>query len=294
MSISSAWPERKSGTLTMRCMARTVTLLTALLVPACSSPDAGAAPYDILIRGGRVIDGTGGAWFYADVGVRDGRIAAVGDLGDAAAAEVVDAIGPGGDAWIHRHAHALGVRAATGRARDEQDPPRRDDGGQGRGRLDGAAEAGRAGWPLRRRVRLDNLTRLLRAPTVLGDLGQRHVLRGLGPASQLRDGRRGPAQADGGGDGGDEAASRPGDGGRCRRARKPSRDDGPGAVRARERALEGEVGHPGAGRAGEGGRALRRHLRLPHEGPGPVHRGVHRGSRDHRRAGGGPRRDLPT
>ena len=46
MSISSAWPERKSGTLTMRCMARTVALLTALLVPACSSPDAGAAPYD--------------------------------------------------------------------------------------------------------------------------------------------------------------------------------------------------------------------------------------------------------
>ncbi len=107
MSLSSAWLERKSGTLTMRRMARTVALLTALLVPACSSPDAGAAPYDILIRGGRVIDGSGGAWFYADVGVRDGRIATVGDLGDAVATEVVDATGrvvtPG---FIDMHTHS--------------------------------------------------------------------------------------------------------------------------------------------------------------------------------------------
>ena len=50
-----------------------------------------AEPFDVVIRGGRVVDGTGAAWYYGDVGVRSGMIAAIGDLSDAEAAEVVDA-----------------------------------------------------------------------------------------------------------------------------------------------------------------------------------------------------------
>lgn len=36
--------------------------------------------YDVIVKGGRVVDGTGDPWFRADVGVRDGEIRAIGDL----------------------------------------------------------------------------------------------------------------------------------------------------------------------------------------------------------------------
>ncbi len=52
--------------------------------------------YDVLIRGGRVIDGTGNPWCYADVGLRGETITAVAPAGSIAleqAAEVVDATG---------------------------------------------------------------------------------------------------------------------------------------------------------------------------------------------------------
>lgn len=48
--------------------------------------------YDVIIKNGDVIDGTGAARRRADVGIRDGRIAAIGELGDDAAT-VIDAAG---------------------------------------------------------------------------------------------------------------------------------------------------------------------------------------------------------
>jgi N-acyl-D-amino-acid deacylase len=53
----------------------------------------GPAPYDLLIRNGRVVDGTGAPWYRADVGVRGGKIAAIGRLRDAQAARAIDAAG---------------------------------------------------------------------------------------------------------------------------------------------------------------------------------------------------------
>jgi N-acyl-D-amino-acid deacylase len=63
-------------------------------------------PFDVLITGGRVVDGTGNPWFRADVGVRGDRIAAVGKLDGATAKRTLDAAGmvvsPG---FIDTHVH---------------------------------------------------------------------------------------------------------------------------------------------------------------------------------------------
>jgi N-acyl-D-amino-acid deacylase len=61
--------------------------------------------YDLLIRGGRVVDGSGLPSYVADVGVKDGKVVAVGKLNDGAA-RVIDAAGlavsPG---FIDHHTH---------------------------------------------------------------------------------------------------------------------------------------------------------------------------------------------
>lgn len=43
-----------------------------------ATPVAGVAPFDVVIRGGRVVDGTGSPAYHADIGVRKQRIAAIG------------------------------------------------------------------------------------------------------------------------------------------------------------------------------------------------------------------------
>ena len=50
-------------------------------------------PFDLLLLGGRVIDGSGAPWFVADVGVRGGRIAAVGALAGHDSRRTIDARG---------------------------------------------------------------------------------------------------------------------------------------------------------------------------------------------------------
>jgi N-acyl-D-amino-acid deacylase len=51
------------------------------------------ASFDTLILNGHVIDGTGSPWYAADLGIRDGRIAAIGRLANASAKHVIDAQG---------------------------------------------------------------------------------------------------------------------------------------------------------------------------------------------------------
>jgi N-acyl-D-amino-acid deacylase len=65
-----------------------------MLVFAAPTPAAEPdAPFDVLIRGGTVYDGSGGPPVRADVGVRGDKVAAIGDLSKAAGKVVIDAKG---------------------------------------------------------------------------------------------------------------------------------------------------------------------------------------------------------
>ena len=52
-----------------------------------------AVPYDLVIRNGRIIDGTGSPWYSGDIAIRGGRIAALGKLDGAPTKRTIDARG---------------------------------------------------------------------------------------------------------------------------------------------------------------------------------------------------------
>ena len=65
--------------------------------------------FDLLIRNGKVVDGSGNPWFRADIGVLNGKIAAIGQLDSTQAKRTIDATGlvvsPG---FIDVHTHVEG------------------------------------------------------------------------------------------------------------------------------------------------------------------------------------------
>jgi N-acyl-D-amino-acid deacylase len=84
---------------------KTLFLLILLLLPALLA----YAQFDLIVKNGRIIDGSGNPWYEADVGIRDGRIAAIGRLDTTRSRRVLDARGmivaPG---FIDGHTHSEG------------------------------------------------------------------------------------------------------------------------------------------------------------------------------------------
>jgi N-acyl-D-amino-acid deacylase len=82
-------------------------LVLVLVLMGCRSEPGGEGPYDLWIRGGLVIDGTGAPARSADVLIRDGVITHVGEVEGVEARDVVDAAGfhvaPG---FLDGHSHA--------------------------------------------------------------------------------------------------------------------------------------------------------------------------------------------
>jgi N-acyl-D-amino-acid deacylase len=106
-------------------MSITYRILASTIIVAASPAliQAQQATYDLLISGGRIMDGTGNPWFRGDVAIDKGRIAAVGHLSSAKAMRVIDARGlvvaPG---FIDLHTHSdftlLGDGTAQSKVRD--------------------------------------------------------------------------------------------------------------------------------------------------------------------------------
>src|SRR4051794_6407688 len=80
-------------TLSSPTLAAVAVLVTFSTGSSCSTAPRSATPaFDTIIENGHVIDGTGSPWYAADLGIRDGRIAAIGHL-TAPAARRIDAHG---------------------------------------------------------------------------------------------------------------------------------------------------------------------------------------------------------
>ena len=80
----------------MRKLVALLSLVSMLLVTASTHTDAesaGAPLYDLIIRNGRVVDGSGRASFTADVAIKGDRIARIGNLQSARARRTIDARG---------------------------------------------------------------------------------------------------------------------------------------------------------------------------------------------------------
>jgi N-acyl-D-aspartate/D-glutamate deacylase len=93
-------------------------VLAATLSYSCNSPSA--APFDVLITGGEVLDGTGTSGVRADVGITGDRVTAVGALAGQPAKRTIDATGrvvaPG---FIDLHTHSEMPLIADGTAQSK-------------------------------------------------------------------------------------------------------------------------------------------------------------------------------
>ena len=71
-------------------------LLFVLLLftgPSCLSAQAPVLSFDLVITHGHIIDGTGSPWYSADLGIRDGKVAAIGNLAAHRRRRTIDAAG---------------------------------------------------------------------------------------------------------------------------------------------------------------------------------------------------------
>jgi N-acyl-D-amino-acid deacylase len=91
------------GTKGARRMRR-VTICAGVLIAAASATigirslarqeaNEASESYDVIIRGGHILDGTGNPWYAADIGIRGDKIAAIGKLDNASAKQTIDATG---------------------------------------------------------------------------------------------------------------------------------------------------------------------------------------------------------
>jgi N-acyl-D-amino-acid deacylase len=92
---------------------KNILLLTFLVL---SSTSYSQPSFDLIIRDGKIIDGTGNSWFYGDVGIQAGKIAAIGKLSGEFAIKTISAKGlivAPGFIDVHTHIEGNDLRVPT-------------------------------------------------------------------------------------------------------------------------------------------------------------------------------------
>jgi N-acyl-D-amino-acid deacylase len=106
-SLSDALRRGRRSTRLIARPLRGAVVLLGMAFAVDAALGARQPAYDLLIRNGRIVDGTGNPWFAGDVGIRGDRIVAVGVLTGASARREIDARGlvvaPG---FIDLHTHS--------------------------------------------------------------------------------------------------------------------------------------------------------------------------------------------
>jgi len=77
----------------MQLIRLTRLLVVALTFVAIRLPAQTNISFDLVITNGHIIDGTGSPWYSGDLGIRDGKIAAIGNLAFASRKRTIDAAG---------------------------------------------------------------------------------------------------------------------------------------------------------------------------------------------------------
>src|ERR1700735_591246 len=77
----------------MKLVRLTRLLVVSLTFIAIRSPAQANISFDLVITNGHIIDGTGSPWYSGDLGVRDGKIAAIGNLAASPRKRTIDAAG---------------------------------------------------------------------------------------------------------------------------------------------------------------------------------------------------------
>src|SRR6516162_7698569 len=72
---------------------RLQSVLFAGTLAACLPSVAQTTEFDVVVAHGLIIDGTGSPWYAGDIGIRNGRIAAIGTLSAVSAKRTIDAAG---------------------------------------------------------------------------------------------------------------------------------------------------------------------------------------------------------
>src|SRR4051812_15068095 len=99
-----------------RCRLCTYTMNKLLFLLFVTSAIYAQQPGGILIKNGKIIDGSGNPWFYGDIYIKDGKISAIGRIAEVHGARVIDATGmvvAPGFIDVHTHIEGHEVQAPT-------------------------------------------------------------------------------------------------------------------------------------------------------------------------------------